>query len=349
MKIGILTFPRAINYGAALQAAALQCVLQEQGADASLIDYNCEAIARTSRIFDFKQILDARYVIAHLGNLPLAVKRQKAFASFWDSYLRFSNEKPEGFDAIVAGSDQVWNYKLTGDDWFYYLDFEKKSTKKVAYAASFGLSEIPQEKHAVLRPLLEDFDHLSVRENTAAKLVDQISGRQAQVVLDPTLLLTKTQWAEMADPGFTQKNYIFVYTLFNSDSLWEFAYELSRKTGLPIRTVSYSRFHKREAEYSYTAGPAQWLSYMLNADYVVTNSFHGFAFSVNFQKQFYYELPPHSSGVGSRLSDIAEAYGLAHRELSRADEKPIDYAPVQEKLAKARIASMDFIRGFIKD
>lgn len=349
MKIGILTFPRAINYGAALQAAALQSVLREQGADVSAIDYKCEAIERTSRIFDFRQIRDVRYVLAHLANLPLALKRQKAFQRFWDSHFRFTNEAPEAYDTVVAGSDQVWNYNLTGDDWFYYLDFEKKHTKKVAYAASFGLSEIPQEKHGVLRPLLEDFDYLSVREATAAKLVEQISGRDAQVVLDPTLLLTKAQWQEMADPDFRESGYIFVYDLFTSDSLWEYAYELSRKTGLPIKTDSYSRFHKRNAECSYTAGPAQWLSHMLNADYVVTNSFHGFAFSTNFSKQFYYELPPYSSGVGSRLSDMAQTYGLSHRELSRADDTPINFAPVQEKLAKDRADSMDFIRGFIKD
>ena len=147
----------------------------------------------------------------------------------------------------------------------------------------------------------------------------------------------------MADPAMKETGYIFVYTLFNSDSLWEYAYELSRKTGLPIRTVSYSRFHKRNAEYSYTAGPAQWLRYMMNADYVVTNSFHGFAFSVNFEKQFYYELPPHSSGVGSRLADMAASYGLTNRELSQADDSVIDYAPIREKLEIARQESMAFI------
>lgn len=131
MKIGILTFPRAINYGAALQAAALQTVLREQGAEVSVIDYRCDAIEKTSKVFDFRQIGDLRYVAAHLGNLPIALKRNQAFHTFWDKYFKFTREVPEAYDAIVAGSDQVWNYHLTGDDWFFYLNFDKKHTKKI--------------------------------------------------------------------------------------------------------------------------------------------------------------------------------------------------------------------------
>lgn len=347
MKVGILTFPRAINYGAALQAAALQLVLRENGADASVVDYRCEAIDSTSKVFDFNQITNVQYVLAHLVNLPIAVKRQKAFQKFWNRHFQFTNTDPAYYDAIVAGSDQVWNYKLTGDDLFYYLNFEKRNTKKVAYAASFGLSEIPQEKHGTLKPLLADFDHLSVREQTAATLVEQISGQKAEVVLDPTLLLNREQWSQMSDLTFRDTGYIFVYTLFHSDSLWEYAYQLSAKTGLPIKTISNTRFHRRNAEYCFTAGPDLWLSHILNADYVVTNSFHGFAFSVNFQKQFYYELPPRSSGVGSRLSDMAERYGLTSRELRHNDESVIDYGPVVEKLEQARQESMAFIHRFL--
>lgn len=350
MKIGIVTFPRAINYGTSLQAVALRTVLLHGGNDVAFCEHKCEQIDSANALFDLKQLANIKYSIAHLCNLPMAVERKQAFVDFWNKYFKFSRDPLNSYDVIVAGSDQVWNYNLTDHDLFYYLDFDKKGTRKVAYAASFGLSSVPVEQYNTLRPLLEDFDYLSVRENTAAKIVNDICGRNiAQIVLDPTLLLSKEQWKEMSDPMIHGSGYIFVYTVFNSDALWDFAEQLSQKTGLPIKTISYSRFHKRNAEYSFTAGPAQWLSYMLGADYVVTNSFHGMAFSVNFQKQFFYELPPASSGVSSRLADMAEKYGLQGREIGRAVvDAAVDWQSVARKLDEDRRSSMTFIQNFIQ-
>lgn len=348
MKAGIVTFEKAINYGTSLQAVALLKVLRAQGADASFISHRCEEIDKTSRVFDWKQARSPVYALAHLYNLDVALKRQSAFRDFWEKYYVFGSEEPADYDVVVAGSDQVWNYNLTAKDWFYYLDYPKGETQKVSYAGSFGLAQIDPALQPTIRPLLENFDYISVREQTAAGLVEEICGRKVPVVLDPTLLLDRQQWSEMADPAFSHKGYIFVYTVFNSDSLWEYAYDLSRKTGLPIRTISYSKLHRKKAEYTFDAGPAQWLSHMLNADYVVTNSFHGFAFSVNFEKQFYYELPPHSSGVGSRLLDMAQTYGVTGRELKHRDESAINYAPVRKMLEKDREKSMEFIRSFLK-
>ena len=106
--------------------------------------------------------------------------------------------------------------------------------------------------------------------------------------------------------------------------------------------------HKKKAEYDYTAGPDDWLRYMADADYVVTNSFHGCAFSINFQKQFFFELPPEKSGVGSRLSNITERYGLSERELKKADiSKKIDFKKTEELLLKDREDSVAFIENFL--
>lgn len=348
MKVGILTFEQAINYGTALQATAMQSVLRDCGADASFLVHHCKSVDSSSKVFDFSQASRPAYVLAHLYNLPVAIRRRAAFRAFWQKHYTMGSENPYDYDAVIAGSDQIWNYNITGNDWMYYLDYPKKDTVKVSYAGSFGLSQLDPELNGRLGQYLMDFDHLSVREQTAAKLIEELCGRKVPVVLDPTLLLNRQQWSEMANPAFDHKGYIFVYTVFNSDSLWEFAYDLSRRTGLPIRTISYSKIHRRKAEYTFDAGPDLWLSHMLNADYVVTNSFHGFAFSVNFEKQFYYELPPHSSGVGSRLADMARTYGLESRELKNREEHRIDYEPVHQKLEQARKESMAFIRDIIK-
>ena len=348
MKAGIVTFEKAINYGTSLQAVALLKVLQNEGVDASFIHHACEEIDKTSRVFDWKMAKSVPYTLAHLYNLSIALKRRNKFQSFWDKHYSFATNDVYDYDVVVAGSDQIWNNKLTANDWFYFLDFPKNNVKKASYAGSFGLSTLEAQMAKEVSPMLCDFDYLSVREKTAAKIINDICGIDVPVVLDPTLLLNKQQWQEMADPDFKHTGYIFVYTVFNSDSLWEYAYELSRKTGLPIRTISYSKLHRRKAEHVFDAGPAQWLSHMLGADYVVTNSFHGFAFSVNFEKQFYFELPPHSSGVGSRLSDIAHAYGLTNRELKTSDDSIIDYEQIRTKLEIARNESMEFIRSFLK-
>lgn len=347
MKIGILTFEKAVNYGTALQAIAMQRVLESFGVQAEFLAHRCDAIDANSKVFDLKEAKSPAYVVAHLYNLSCAMKRNRAFREFQQKFFAFGTDKPRDYDMIVAGSDQIWNYKLTGNDWFYFLDFPKENIKKVAYAGSFGLPEVAAEYVDTLKPLLEDFDYLSVREETAARIIREITGRDVPVVLDPTLLLNREQWAAMTEPDSGKTGYIFVYTVFASESLWQFAYELSKRTGLPIRTISYSKLHRHQAEYDFSAGPGQWLSHMLGADYVVTNSFHGMAFSVNFQKQFYYELPPKTSGVGSRLQDMAQKFGLTDRELSRRSEAVIDYTGVNAKLEQARTESRRFVEQFI--
>lgn len=348
MKTAIVTFPRAINYGTALQAVALQNALEKQGADAFFLDHRCEPIDHSDKLFDIKHIFNPKYTIAHAINFPTAYKRKRNFQKFHKNYMNFYKDDPYAADIVVAGSDQVWNYNLTGDDYYYFLDFPKNNIKKVAYAGSFGLSQIEERHFQKMKAVFADFDALSVREERARELIKEIADVDSTVVLDPTLLLTREDWEKYMAPE-KEKGYIFVYTVFNSESLWEYAYKLSKKTGLPIKTISYSRMHKHEAQYDYTAGPDDWLRYMADADYVVTNSFHGCAFSINFEKQFFFELPPAKSGVGSRLSNITARYGLAERELKAADmDEVIDYTKTKELLASDRADSVRFIENFLK-
>ena len=198
--------------------------------------------------------------------------------------MKFGSASPSDYDIVITGSDQVWNYNLTGKDWLFFLDYDKGNAKKVSYAASFGLSELDEEVKDKIAGFINDIDYLSVREKTAANIISEICNKNAFVAVDPTLLLTKEQWSNFSNTKKSEGGYIFVYTLFNSDKIWEHAYKLSEKTGLPIKTISYSKLHKKNAIYDFTAGPDDWVNYMLGADYVVTNSFHGVAFSINFNK-----------------------------------------------------------------
>ena len=351
MKTGILTFPKAINYGAALQATALSRVLSDRGADVSFVSHVNKATVSTSKVFDLSQITDIKYTIAHLINLGVAIKRKKKFTDFCNKNMKFGSANPCEYDIVVTGSDQVWNYNLTGNDWLFFLDYDKGNAKKVSYAASFGLSSVDEQYREKIAGFVNDIDYLSVREKTAAGIISDISDKEALVAVDPTLLLTKEQWSTYSDSKKSEGGYIFVYTLFNSDKIWEQAYKLSEKTGLPIKTVSYSRLHRQNAIYDFTAGPAQWLRYMLEADYVVTNSFHGVAFSINFNKNFFFDMPPAKAGVGSRISDITERYNLASRNISAENftfttDAP-DFTTANEKLSEDRKASFSFIDSFL--
>ncbi len=342
-RVGIVTFPRALNYGTALQAVALQAVLAARGAQAYFADHHCEKIVKADKLLDIRQICNPKYTAAHLVNFSTARKRAQRFGDFAATYMRFGTEEAAAADLMVAGSDQIWNDAITGEDDYYFLNFQNAHTKKAAYAASFGVETVPQAQYPRLRALLADFDRLSVREEQAATIVQNILGKQVPVVPDPTLLLTREQWETYIKPMHCDR-YIFVYTVFNSATLWEFAERLSQKTGLPIKTVSYSVLHKRAAQYDYTAGPAEWLGYIAGAAYVVTNSFHGVAFSVNFEKQFFYELPPAASGVASRLSHITARYGLAHRALDVAKtDEDIDFSSVRECLREDRTFAQRYI------
>ncbi len=349
MKISILTFPKAINYGTALQAAALKAKLENLGNEVCFLEHRCDEIEKSNSLFDLREALNPKYTFAHLYNLPVALKRKNNFKAFQQKYMTFSTAEPNSFDAVVAGSDQIWNYNLTNNDWFYFLNFEKKNTKKVAYAGSFGLSHLADSKKETIKNCLLDFDYLSIREKTAQDILQNDFNINSQLVLDPTLLLDQNDWQDFYNKDLYSNGYIYVYTVFNSPTLWDFAYKLSKKTGKQIRTIRYSKLHKPNAECCFTAGPSEWLSHLSTADYVVTNSFHGVAFSINFNKQFFFELPPEKSGVGSRLADITTRYGLSDRELSKADmDAVIDYTYTNQKLSEDRLASEEFIKLFLK-
>ena len=349
MKISIVTFPKAINYGTALQAAALKKKLEDYGNEVCFLEHKCDEIEKSNSLFDFREALNPKYTLAHLYNLPVALKRKNNFKAFQQKYMSFSNTAPESFDAVVAGSDQIWNYNLTNDDWFYFLNFKKANCKKIAYAGSFGLSRLEEDKKETIKNCLLDFDYLSVREKTAQDILKNEFNINSQLVLDPTLLLNREDWQDFYNKDLYSNGFIYVYTVFNSPTLWDFAYKLSKKTGKPIRTIRYSRLHSPNAECCFTAGPSEWISHISSADYVVTNSFHGVAFSINFNKQFFFELPPEKSGAGSRLSDTTAGDGLENRELTVADmDSVIDYTYTNQKLQEDRLASEKFIKQFLK-
>lgn len=349
MKIGILTFIDTINYGALFQAYALEEVLREMGNDVEIIRYINEIIEareKSSNRYSIRGLLNSLII----GN-GLKRKEEK-FRDFESAFMKGTKKCDDKtisdvcktFDKIITGSDQVWNLTLTGGDLHYFLDFVSDDTKKISYAPSFGETEIPQNIRDKVSRLLRGFKALSVREHSGLAKISQVSERKAEVVLDPTLLLTKAHWQKLLVSKLCKDPYILVYLPHKKDICFSFAKRLQAKTGYKIIYLSISPRIIKGVKTIYDASPQEWLSWIFYADYVVTGSFHGTAFSLNFEKQFFFE----NLGAGSRIDDLVRLTGTSERNLTSASmDDIIDYNLVKYKLQKNRTASMKWLKNAI--
>ncbi len=325
MKIGILTFHTPINYGAILQAYALQKYLKSQYPDYSVenIDFKTEAHVKKYGIFiSFRKNLLAYFIQQFfiLLRYPSLKLRKTRFINFNNEELTLTRRyftqdellsDIPSMDFYIVGSDQVFhpnaNYLRV-----YYLNFDKGKSKKIAYAPSFGISSFDDSIKKRVQPFLEDFDNLSCREIDGANFMSSFLKDSIPVVLDPIFLLTQEQWLSMASKSDSKEKYIFVYDLNGGYNLLEIAKKIKRETGLKIicQTQFSSHFY-RGCKQIYDSGPREFVSLIANAEYVVTDSFHGAAFSILFdKKQFIYIARPKASG---RIRSIMEIAGISDR------------------------------------
>lgn len=353
-KIATLTFHNCDNYGAVLQAYALQQVLLEMGTDTEIIDYTRSNLADvlhmfTTKLLSFlkgkpdKQLYSTREFLEMVfhgdGN---SKDIHESFTKFREAYFICSrpvNKKTIGllendYDYFIVGSDQVWNCGRVNLEPTYMLDFVSDDRKKISYAASFGISEIPEKYKEIYCRLLSKFSHISVREKQGVSLVKMLTGKDAVWVLDPTLLLGVEDWLKILDNGVNREShYILVYHLGESDRIREIAGKLSEQTGLPLR---FARKQKSKTDSVVVKGvsPAEWVELFLNADYVVTSSFHGVAFSINFNKQFYAVKAEDRirQAMQSRLADILSRMELDDRYIESFAEINLEKSIVYEKV-----------------
>ena len=357
MKIGVITFHRAINYGALLQTYALQTTLKNLGADNEVIDYRHAGIEEKYYKVLKKQSLPS--LVRSCMLYPREVKKAKKFGKFISSNLKVSNicyksynqleESNSIYDCFITGSDQVWNNKITDMDGAYFLNFVKNSEKKCSYAASFGMYNLPTEQKNLYKTFLSDFNHMSVREEQGKNIIKSLTNKDIQVVLDPTLLLSKDQWCKIAQKP-QDNNYILIYIMKWSDSLFKFAEDLSAKTGCKIKYITTGVKKPVKGDYITTAGIEEFVGLFANAKYVVTNSFHGTAFSLIMNKNFFLELLQ-GQGANDRLENIMDTYNLRSREIVNGKNsyinENIDYEVVNEKLEANKQNSLEFLKKIV--
>ena len=361
MKIGVLTYHNTRNCGAVLQAYALQKVLLELGMENEIIDYRCDKIEETYRLRRLWEIKSIKMFIKWALKIKSDKRTQKKFEDFRKNMLMLSgaytkdnikNANKE-FDGFITGSDQVWNFHLNGCDYTYLLDFADMDKRKISYAASMGSSVAKDSHNKIFNEALASFDLVSVREKPLEEYIKRTVGISPTLVLDPTLLLKKEGYNFAAKWTKPEYKYIFVYTIATTPNIERAARELSKKTGLPIIWGHMSYKKKSGVKNLTDLAPDEFVSYIKNAEYVLTSSFHGMALSIVMKKQFFYDLDVNTQNNNSRLETLAEQLELNHRELSQDsknldEEKKIDYSAVDEKLEIKKKESMDFLKGIIK-
>ncbi|MBR5471189.1 MAG: Coenzyme F420 hydrogenase/dehydrogenase, beta subunit C-terminal domain [Oscillibacter sp.] len=369
MKTGLVTFYHIHHYGALLQATATQRAVEHLGGECEIIDY---FVNQNNALFRKPTGLGSAAHDAHTALHYQALNaRYQRFEQFSKDHLHISGHRFESlaelkdaelpYDAILSGSDQIWNPKIFPDGHFDPVFFGAFSQRrKIAYAPSFGIPRIPEGMEQELRDYLAAFSHVSVREKQGQEIVKEIAGQDVPVVLDPTLLLDRQQWAAMSNVpvGYpdAEKGYILCYCISKPGALAPYIDYLARKTGLPVVQLCGVRqkVHPK-ARCILDAGPAEFLGLFRNASYVCTNSFHGTVFSVQFQKPFFTTV--HATELAaperSRTFSILNRLGLTDRIIGKGDtaapDAPIDWEAVEKRLRAARQSSLDYLRAALQD
>lgn len=358
MKIGIITFHRPCNYGAVLQAMALYQTIKNLNKDCEIIDYENDVLKKTYTLEKPKDLKSLIKVI--LFNRKNKIKYNK-FKNFINKNCILSKKKYDKnniievnseYDKFITGSDQVWNLKLTGEDYSYLLEFVKDDNKKFSYASSFGQAEIPEEYSEKCKKLFEKYSKITVREKKGKEIIESLINKTVNVVLDPTLLLDKNQWEkiERRCEHNIPSNYILAYFVSPTKQNYEFAKKISQKLKMKIILINYGNRKKIGMKNITTAGPEEFLWLMRNANYVVTNSFHGIAFAINFNKEFFYQLSNKAKNGNSRIENLINICNLSNRNEEKIDInniQKINWTNVNEQIEKEREKSIENLKEML--
>lgn len=351
-KIGIITIHSDLNYGAFLQAFALATYLNNKGYYARIIDYR--KIPNSPRIYKFPINL-----VYKLYNLP-RLFRYRRFISPLLSNIRYNTLKEldsfnEDFDVLISGSDQIWNptcgglHKLNPA---YFLAFAPNDKyKKISYGSSIGSYIYNEKERLQIKKWLDGYAHLSTRETSGALQLTSFLNRPVEVVLDPSLLLTKNEWYQYSSNVKINVNYVLVYYIDELEEVVNYARVIADKYGLKVALITNMAKKYPGVDINIPhCGPSQFLWLFANATYIVTNSFHGTAFAVNFNKDFVSVIKRNSP---QRAQTLLKNVGLYERLLTSVDELDkitlkVDFEEANKKLDILRNDSISYLLNSIE-
>lgn len=356
MKIGILTFHCAHNYGAVLQCYALQETLKSMGHDVHIINYRPNYLESRHPSIGYRSILSVNF-IKNIQHYKMAQESFRLFQSFERCHFMLTDicvtkdeliDLIQDFDYIVIGSDQVWNKKYNGNDSIWLgAGFNRKgdTPKLISYAASSGNVDFDTDDENLLIDNLSHFKAISVREKSLKdKLCSLLPNIKVVQTLDPSLMADKNIWAKWFRPILNDK-YILVYQARPDNNVYRIAEEFALQLKAKVLTVDfYKNRYAFECE-QIVVSPLDFLSIVRNAQCVVTTSFHGTAFSIITNTPFY--TIKLNDGADERSMSLLEMLGLKDRMIeknSKPQFTPIDFSKVEPFLNEQKILSQSFLK-----
>ena len=345
MKIGTITFHWGTNYGAVLQAYALQQYLKQNQYETEIIDYIPLRVKLIQVILRIKNLKISEFI------------KEYRIEKFRERYLELSKKKYcsngnlvkdcHSYDVYICGSDQVWNESFTlsaegKPTLSYYLNFVKNGKTRISYATSFGTDKLRQKVIDLIKPELKKFKSISVREVTGKTIVEDI-GLEAMLVIDPTLLIDKETYEKLfvnirVNDNYQLFNYILHQNQTRAHAITDYIYD--------------KHFDAEDKKYDQEPiGIIEWLYGIRNAKFVITNSFHGAIFSIIFHTPFIV-VTVENSGMNNRITTLLDAVGLNDRIIDTLDNividnligKSIDWNQVDERVRSLRKDSSDFLK-----
>lgn len=384
-RVGIVSCYFKNNYGSMLQAYASQKILDDNNIPNETINISqLSDFSKGKKKYYISQITNFNFIKTKLGMIKLKgysklnknlkrnfAIRNKKFEEFkrnfnltksFSTYKELNEYSSKRYSDVIVGSDQLWLPVNVVSD-YYTLNWVPEDVNKISYATSFGISSIPDKYKEQYKTFLNRIENLSVRENNAVKLVKDVSGAEATLVCDPTLLLTKEEWMDVQqeEPILNEK-YIFCYFLGNNIEHRKFVERLKGKTGYKIVSINhcdeYVKYSDQFADIiPYDVGPSEFVNYIRNAEYVCTDSFHGTVFSlINNTKFFTFERFNKKSkmSTNSRVHSLLEIVDLKNRLISGSEDveelikEKVDFKKVNKKLEEFRNESKEWLLKSIK-
>lgn len=377
--IGIITIVKVNNYGAELQALALQKKLCLMGFKAEIIDYlfyknkghKREKCSMPFYPYPIKKkikeyILPLYETIKSIPYWRTQKNREKSFIEFHKKNTIFSPQcyhsyselykNPPIYDVYCVGSDQVWNPGCFTNLNPYFLSFAPEGKRRISYASSFGVKELPASAKKQYSRLLQGLDSISVREDAGVEIVKVVSGRNATKVVDPTLLLTKTEWKKIAKYDKEPNGkYILLYVLKDSEYIKQTALTLRDKTGLQIVRICKGAFKQDKPSDDIIdiidAAPDDFLGLIEKAEIVLTNSFHGTVFSILFERDFYTILKRNVEN-NSRQTSLLNALHIdriRYEDTEFVSGPDIDYRKCETAINSLKASSEQYLINAIEN
>lgn len=367
-KVGIITKHGIFNYGSFMQAYATQRAIEKLGYDVEIIDYQYpNDYHKTKPSLKGRLLHQINYILKNMLPGKPGKSWNEAYTSCFGKYYRLSKHyetmeeimhNPPVYDIYVAGSDQLWRPEFTNGDPVFFADFAPKGKKRISYASSFGCINIPNEYKENYARMLNSIDCISVRERSGCDIVESLTGRKAEIVADPSLLLTAEEWKTIMQEPRIKRPYMICYGNIAIDYINDIAAKLLGNSNIEIVRTNgkFIDYFNKKVHYLLDVGPLEWLGLLANAEFVLAGSFHGTAFSIQFKRPFMSVLTgdeDHDSRQKNLLTELGledNALYIGDGDIEAIEKKmnSVNWKEVDERLQTLRHDSICYLESSLK-